>query len=297
MQALNPDISIIIPFYNGAETIGRLLDSIPEQENIEVLVIDDQSQPEELTWQNNYSERKNLHLHHLQEKGYAGGARNQGLALATGNYVMFADSDDYFTAESFALFQKYVEKDADDLVIFNMDAFLEGSNKPSQRMAYHNKIVNYPIPKAALLAVSPCAKLIKRLLLSDHGISFSTTSVANDVYFSTHVATMANNIQVVPEVVYQVSDRPGSLTKVIDCTRAIERLSEQIKAISLIKKTRPKLYNWYILRYSNVMKYRSYLSQADCEDYKEMLDEYENMLGAKVVMVASIYHKLKKIFS
>lgn len=86
--------SIIIPNYNKEEYVRETLDSIFNQtyKNIEVIVIDDGSTDKSIEIINEFD----VKLFHTNRKR-AGGARNVGLDNATGDYILFLDSDDYFT--------------------------------------------------------------------------------------------------------------------------------------------------------------------------------------------------------
>ncbi len=91
----NYKFSIIIPNYNKEEYIKECLDSIFNQtyKNVEVIVIDDASTDNSLSVIKGYNITL-LHTNHTR----AGGARNKGINAATGDYLIFLDSDDYFTS-------------------------------------------------------------------------------------------------------------------------------------------------------------------------------------------------------
>ena len=92
-------LSIIVPHFNSPALLQRLLDSIPNQENVEVLVIDDLSNShlkEYYECKDRNSDRNVIFLNNTVQNKGAGGARNVGLAHAKGKWLLFADSDDYF---------------------------------------------------------------------------------------------------------------------------------------------------------------------------------------------------------
>ncbi len=86
--------SIIIPNYNKEEYVRETLESIFNQtyNNYEVIVVDDGSTDKSIEIINEF----NVKLFHTSRKR-AGGARNVGIDNATGDYIIFLDSDDYFT--------------------------------------------------------------------------------------------------------------------------------------------------------------------------------------------------------
>lgn len=90
-------VTVIIPVYKAEKYIERCIESITAQtyENLEIILIDDDS-PDNCPkicddWAKRDSRVKVLHI---ENKG-AANARNQGLKIATGDYIGFVDSDEY----------------------------------------------------------------------------------------------------------------------------------------------------------------------------------------------------------
>lgn len=101
--------SIIIPNYNNAEWIDRCLDSIMKQtyKNYDVIVIDDCSTDNSVE----IIEKYPITFFQAKEKAFNGGARNMGISLATGDYILFLDSDDWFdTPTALELINKTIEE-------------------------------------------------------------------------------------------------------------------------------------------------------------------------------------------
>ena len=91
-----PGVSIILPCYNAAQTLGRCVDSLLAQtfSDIELLLIDDGSTDASGDIAEAYVRRDaRVRVMHLPKVGVAG-ARNRGIDAATGDYIGFADADD-----------------------------------------------------------------------------------------------------------------------------------------------------------------------------------------------------------
>lgn len=88
-------VTVIIPAYRAAQTIGRAIDSLLSQTRPpqEILVIDDGSPEDLASALTAYGERVRLHR---QPNGGAASARNRGIELATGELIAFLDADDYW---------------------------------------------------------------------------------------------------------------------------------------------------------------------------------------------------------
>lgn len=191
--------SIIIPHRGTPELLQRLLNSIPQREDMEVIVVED------------------------SDGCGAGWARNQGLRRAKGDYLIFADSDDYFLS-GFDSFLDEVKKDihnvatADwDVAYFSATSIEEGTNKPSWRAARVNWMMAQEASLRSFLLrhtfTEPWCHIVKRSLVEQHNITFDETPILNDVHFSTRVGYHARRISVFNDKVYCVTNRPDSVGK------------------------------------------------------------------------------------
>lgn len=89
-------VSIIVPVYNSGRTIRRCVDSILAQSftDFEILLIDDGSTDESGMICDEYAAKDNRIKVIHKNNGGVSSARNAGLKMAAGDYIMFADSDD-----------------------------------------------------------------------------------------------------------------------------------------------------------------------------------------------------------
>ena len=101
---LSMKVSIIIPAYNQEHLILRALDSIPQRDDIEIIVVDDASTdrtvPNVTAWAKNHPNMK-LRLFRNEVNRGVGYARNIALDNATGDYIYGLDSDDYLYTDKF----------------------------------------------------------------------------------------------------------------------------------------------------------------------------------------------------
>ena len=236
--------SIIIPHYNSYGLLQRALDSIPFRNDIEVIVIDDlSSEPsfQKLSKDPNYS---HINFIFSDQKITAGGARNIGLDHAQGIFVLFSDSDDYFTKEAFQLFDKYTQLNY-DLVQFKVTSFLEGTNQVGNRNEYLKKIYRQKGLAKYLSISPPYGKLIKRNFIEEYKIRFNEVTAGNDVYFSSKVALFSKQRRFIDKTVYSVSQNNTSITATKSDQNNCSRLREQINKIQLILCVTP-VWFWAI---------------------------------------------------
>lgn len=124
-------ISVVIPAYNRAHTLGDALESVFAQgiDRVEVIVVDDGSSDDTrqvMKGLGEHFQKDRVRYVHQSRQG-AGAARNRGLELATGTFVAFLDSDDVWLpgkiATELALFDRYPQVDA---VISDSEFWSEG---------------------------------------------------------------------------------------------------------------------------------------------------------------------------
>ena len=86
--------SFVIPHKNAKALLQRCVNSIPLRSDVEIIIIDDNSKESQKPIID-CDRIKVVHLSRNESKG-AGHARNVGLSLVTGEWVLFPDSDDYY---------------------------------------------------------------------------------------------------------------------------------------------------------------------------------------------------------
>ena len=112
-------VSIIVPVYNAEKTLWRCVDSILRQNgsDFELLLVDDGSTDRSGKICDEYAEKDGrVQAFHTPNRGVSA-ARNLALSKAEGEYIQFADSDDWLPADALAAFLKAAETADCDLVI------------------------------------------------------------------------------------------------------------------------------------------------------------------------------------
>lgn len=210
------NVSIIIPHYNTWDLLSRCIFSIPDREDIQIIVIDDGS-PEQERYPSSSPElsRRNVELLLLNNNQGAGRARNEGLARAKGKWLVFADASDLFTAEIGEILDKYLNN-TEDILFFrvatapsdDLSLAYVGDNDTNWLLDDFWRTGNDTMLRC--WHVQPWGKMIKRSLIKENNIVFGETKYSNDVLFSVLANCNASAIKVCDEVFYVVTTRPGS---------------------------------------------------------------------------------------
>ena len=209
------DFSVIIPHRDSISTLKKLLKSIPVSDRIEVIVVDNSPTP--INKESIDINREFLLLYSEPTRG-AGGARNVGIDKAIGKWLLFADADDYYTADAFDVFYSQVNVDA-EIVFFGMGGIYIDTGERSDRGDTYTKLVRNFLEdeenetNIRLNFSSPCSKIIAIELINRHHIRFDEVVASNDVYFSLLTGFYAKTISAVDKIVYIATVSKGSLTR------------------------------------------------------------------------------------
>ncbi|MFQ8813155.1 MAG: glycosyltransferase family 2 protein [Gallintestinimicrobium sp.] len=117
---LSPLVSIIVPVYNVERYIKRCVDSLQGQtlQNIEIILVDDGSKDNSGRLCDEFAQQDpRIHVIHKQNAGQ-GLARNDGLNIAKGRYVLFIDSDDFIEPDTCEMLSDRMEREQADLCSF-----------------------------------------------------------------------------------------------------------------------------------------------------------------------------------
>lgn len=118
-------VSVIVPVYNVRDYLKTCLDSLINQrfDGYEVLLVDDGSTDGSSTICDEYAERYDVVRAYHKENGGISSARNYGLQAANGRWIIFVDSDDYWTSEDvLSILVRTAEDSGSDLVRFEYTA-------------------------------------------------------------------------------------------------------------------------------------------------------------------------------
>lgn len=208
-----PKISIIIPVYNAEKYLRECLDSIINQtlKDIEIICINDYSTDNSLQILQEYAKNDNRIKILKGKKTGAGGARNVGLEIATGEYITFFDADDFLEKNSYEKIYNNAVTNNSDIVVFDYDKYIS-----TTKQYYKNEILyipdnlsekvfsidNYPKIIFTNLSNRVCNKIFKTSMIKENNISFQEIIYANDVYFCRSALFIAKRISILKDILF-----------------------------------------------------------------------------------------------
>ena len=124
MDYIKEKISVIVPMHNSENTIERCVNSIKDStyKNIEIVLIDDGSTDNTFNVCTKLKEKNNNILLMSTNNSSAGLSRQQGIDIATGEFIGFVDADDYIDKEMYEKMYCYMNNN-------NLDVCMCGNNE------------------------------------------------------------------------------------------------------------------------------------------------------------------------
>lgn len=238
-------LSIIIPHYNSPKKLMRLLDTIDFTDDIQTIVVDDKSNKDLNVYnslKNHEKYNKVMFVDNVTKSKGAGVSRNIGLQHASGEWILFADADDFFVENAFSVIRKYWNEEK-DIVFFTPTSIIENTNTKSKRHLGYEKLIEEYLQKKEKSELflrygfrTPTSKIIKRELIFRNRINFSNTIVCNDDFFSVKVGFCAKTILATKDIIYCIEDGSSSLSKKREENYFWACFNESLKIDNYLKK-------------------------------------------------------------
>lgn len=172
---MRPKISIIIPMYNVEKYLRRCLDSVQNQtfQDWQAICVDDGSPDKSGSIAEEYAAKDKRFIVLHKENGGLSDARNAGMLRATGEYIMFLDSDDFIHPQTMEIAYNLAQKNKSDIVSFTYDRFYR-----PQLMVYHK--LGFDTDKVVPIGIKKRYNVDKiRNITTDDIFEYATDSAHN----------------------------------------------------------------------------------------------------------------------
>lgn len=217
----SPKVSIIVPAYNSHNTLARCLGSLVNQtlQDIEIIVVNDASTDDtyEIMKRCQAQFPGKVRIIDGKVNRGSGGARNQGIDIASGEYIGFVDSDDYVAPNMYELLYDKASSEKCDIV--DCGYFDEALDK-AILLAGDNVIGSLDDEKRSILVTCGgylFTKIFRRELFNTPRIRMrEKVRCLEDAEIITYMLLRAEKIGNVKEVLYNYCDMANSASKQID---------------------------------------------------------------------------------
>lgn len=233
-------VSIIVPVYNTEQYLCQCIDSLLNQtlQEIEILVVDDGSTDNSWELLKEISSRTDKIKLFRKENGGQGSARNLALDQATGEYVLFVDSDDWVSLEMCDILLQSLNYDEVDVLCFNYHLVYSEKIIRKNRISENGVWIGDKGLKAFFtgeITGHVCNKLYKRSLIELNKMRFRTDKkLYEDLLFTIQVLSYAKIVQYISYAPYFYRIRSNSSTQLVDI-RMLDQLVMLDKAIAFMK--------------------------------------------------------------
>ena len=252
-------VSVILPIYNVEKYLKKSVQSVQKQtyRNLEIILVDDGAKDssgkicDELS-----KEDSRIQVVHKNNGGLAS-ARNSGYQVATGEYVMYIDSDDCVKEDTVKKCVDAIERDESDVVIFGYEKVSEDGNV-LEVCSWDNKIYSHnEMTKRLYRAICEMSfgyawnKLYRKSILDKSGVLGDAKVIdREDLVYNMELLKYWNKITYIDYVGYEYLQRSTSLLHNSNLARlnGVEYFVERVHDID-VGEAQGKVFNMVVLHY------------------------------------------------
>ena len=244
---VTPLISIIVPVYKVESYLDRCVQSIVNQtyKNLEIILVDDGS-PDNCgamcdAWAEKDCRIKVIH----KENGGLSDARNAGMAIATGSYMGFVDSDDYIAPEMYELLYGRIATDDSDIAACGVEMVWENDTPKRYLTKSGSAILNKEDAMQAVidetwLKQPVWYKLYKTELVRD--IPFPVGKYHEDIFWTWQAVARAEKVSVFDTPCYYYLQRSGSIMGEGYSLKRLDAVEAKCLRLEYLEKSFPSLF-------------------------------------------------------
>ena len=257
-------ISVIIPVYNAENYIRKCLNSVINQtyNNWEILAIDDGSVDSSYKILSEYAEMDSrIHIETKKNEG-PGLTRNRALNKASGDYIVFLDSDDYIEPDYFdVLVKTATEKCADIVFIDVIQEDTQGRVIKFEKMSRFSNKSRKGLIGCQMSGYMPWGgwrKAASRALIENHNLRYTSDPVGEEAIFSFELLRNANKICFIPQNLYHYVNHPGSQSKVPNGTwqTTLQKMKIHLEINNIYNEYSDALNSFaFIVMVSNILRF------------------------------------------
>lgn len=236
-------ISIIIPVYNAMNFIEECLKGVLNQtyKDLEIILVDNNSKDGSFEYIKSIAEKDNRVKAFTEGKQGPNFARKAGFDIATGDYILFCDADDYMHEDAVEKFVNEIEKNDSDVVIGNYCEIKRNREIIKEKKGIINNQTNTNLKEHKdIIHIKPALwnKIFKKDIIKDD--FFITSFIGEDMVITISSMMLANKITYINNIVYDYVPNDEGLSNSVN----VRNLLNIITTVEELKKIAKK-YNTY----------------------------------------------------
>lgn len=209
---LNPIVSVVIPVYGVENYVSRCIESVINQtyRNLEIIIVNDATNDASMDIVRSFCDDRIKILEHVSNEGLAK-SRNDGISIASGEYLIFLDSDDYWDLHFVEELLRTAQKEMVDVVMAATRVI--SKEKIHYLMNSEKKIDKYFAKIMALPNGGSCNKIYRKDFINRYGLRFPVGKYWEDNVFTVKVAFYSNCFACINSSCYNYCIRGESITR------------------------------------------------------------------------------------
>lgn len=245
-------VSVIVPVYNARNTLTRCVESLVHQtyEKLEIILVNDGSKDDSLALCKAFAEQDTRIRVIDKPNGGVSSARNAGIEAATGEYIMFCDSDDWVDQDWCAELVAHYQPECLTVCEIAWDDEVEAAQNAVHLVVAERKEALHHF----MVMCSPVNKIFCRDLLERKSLRFSgQLSIGEDFCFAMeYISTITGNIRIVKRKLYHYdTSTDGSLSKKIpqleQCELFYQKLTRCMEIIGATDMQSVQIRNRFVM--------------------------------------------------
>lgn len=278
-------VSVVLPIYNVEKYLKKSVQSVQNQtyRNLEIILVDDGSKDssgricDELS-----NEDSRIQVVHKNNGGLAS-ARNSGYEVATGEYVMYIDSDDCVKEDTVKKCVDAIERDKSDVVIFGYEKVSEDGNilevcSWDNKIYSHNEMTEHLYRAICEMSFGYAwNKLYRKSILDKSGVLGDAKVIdREDLIYNMELLKYWNKITYIDYVGYEYLQRSTSLLHNSNLARlnGVEYFVERVHDID-VGEAQGKVFNMVVLHYlaDAIIKNIIWNAELNAKEKKQLIKE------------------------
>ena len=278
-------VSVIVPVYNVESYVAKCIESIVNQtfKDLDIILIDDGSTDSSGSICDRFAEKdKRIRVIHKVNGGVSS-ARNAGLDIAAGEYIVFVDGDDYINSRMVETLCSVAVENNSDLVMCNYIHVNERGEKVgiselriTEPQTVSSDWMLERISRGWTFGAIIWNKMYKSALFK--GLRYPSLNNGEDEFISHHVMARAEKAVIIPDVLYYYTLRQGSLTKSafnLSSVNSLYALIDRVDFLGTLGKTE-YAGNALVLAIKNLA--RKWNHRKDCIENQMVFDKLRREL-------------------